>query len=155
MKIYQANPTGALPYLLVAAGSPQAAVRVVERELEIEDYTEEYTPPFTIAKAFAIGRPKILNLVQEDEIPDIVLPVITVQPVGGEFAAGSTVELEVTATGDDLVYEWFHDSVEIEGADGPTLVIADFQAENEGTYSVVVSNDGSSVESVEVTLTLA
>jgi uncharacterized repeat protein (TIGR03803 family) len=68
------------------------------------------------------------------------LPTITTQALSHTVAPGSTAKLKVTATGTPpLTYQWTFDGNSI-GTNGPALSVTNFQATNEGTYNVVVSN---------------
>ncbi len=66
---------------------------------------------------------------------------ITDQPDGGLFDAGEDVTLTVVASGaGTLTYQWFKDTVEINGATQSSFSISSFAAGDAGTYSVEVSN---------------
>jgi hypothetical protein len=75
-------------------------------------------------------------------------PVISGQPQGGTYAPGSTVVLKVTATGSGtLTYQWYRNSVLIDGATGDTLTLEKLSGAQAGTYTVVVSNGTSKAAS--------
>jgi N-acetylmuramoyl-L-alanine amidase len=67
--------------------------------------------------------------------PSLVLP-----PVGGIFAAGSTVTLHAAAAGTDPTYQWLRDGAAVPGATAASLVLANFSAAQTGDYAVRVSN---------------
>ncbi|MDL2290456.1 T9SS type A sorting domain-containing protein, partial [Paludibacteraceae bacterium OttesenSCG-928-F17] len=77
--------------------------------------------------------------------------VITEQPksIVGLCAEGSVVELTVTATGDNLTYQWYHNGVAIPGATLPTYK-EDYDPSMLGEYYVVVSNECEDLESERV-----
>lgn len=83
------------------------------------------------------------------------LPEITKQPTGGHFSAGSTVTLEVTATGTEpLAYQWRRNGVDIPGATTATYVINNITAAAAGEYTVVVSNAAGAVTSTKAVVTV-
>jgi hypothetical protein len=74
-------------------------------------------------------------------------PAITAQPLSQTVAAGSTVNLSVTASGTPSPdYQWIFNGSNI-GTDGSALSIPNFQAGNQGSYTVVVSNSVGAVTS--------
>jgi hypothetical protein len=83
-------------------------------------------------------------------------PTISVQPSPFQtIAAGSSVALSVTATGDGtLAYQWRKDGAALAGANGSTLAVSDFKAADAGTYSVVVTNAAGATNSNDAVLVL-
>jgi uncharacterized repeat protein (TIGR03803 family) len=76
------------------------------------------------------------------------LPSITTQPQSHTVAAGSTASLNVAATGVPLptTFQWnFNGSAA--GNNSSTLLVPNFAASNQGTYSVLVSSSVGSVAS--------
>ena len=72
----------------------------------------------------------------------------TLQPVGGTFPAGQTVNLSVQASGvGSFTYQWFRDGQTLPGATNATLTLANAHPVQSGDYTVVVSNAGGSVTS--------
>ena len=68
-----------------------------------------------------------------------VAPAITTQPVGQTVAAGSTATFSVTATGAvPLSYQWRLNGTAISGATSATLTLTSVQANQAGSYSVVI-----------------
>jgi uncharacterized surface protein with fasciclin (FAS1) repeats len=76
-------------------------------------------------------------------------PAITVQPQASVVTLpGRTVTLSVTAIGDEpITYQWTKDSVDIDDATEATLVLADVQADDAGTYAVRVTGPGGTTTS--------
>ncbi len=75
-------------------------------------------------------------------------PSIMAHPAGKLVAAGSTVELSVSAAGSPpLTYQWFRNGGALIGATHPTLVLADIVSSQNGDYTVQVSNPVGSVTS--------
>ncbi len=88
-------------------------------------------------------------------------PAIVSGPVSQTVLAGTTVSLEVEATGDaPLFYQWqengtnLADGGNLSGTATPTLTVASATVANAGTYSVVVSNALNSVSSGGAVLTV-
>ena len=77
-----------------------------------------------------------------------VPPVITNSPQSVAAVAGSSTNLNVTATGSGaLRYQWLKDGVALPGATNATFVFSNLQPVNVGDYAAVVSNGGGSVTS--------
>jgi hypothetical protein len=67
-------------------------------------------------------------------------PAITIQPLTQTVTAGSTATLSVNANSvPPPAYQWMFDG-NVVGLDSSALSITNFQATNQGTYDVVVSN---------------
>jgi uncharacterized repeat protein (TIGR03803 family) len=88
---------------------------------------------------------------------------ITIQPTNQSVLPGTNVVFTVAATGTEpLQYQWQLDGKDLEdtdfghisGATDATLTITDVTANDAGTYSVVVSNDGGKTNSEDATLTV-
>jgi hypothetical protein len=88
-------------------------------------------------------------------------PVISVAPQPTVAAEGGTARLTVTATGDNLTYQWrkngrnIPNGGNISGATSATLIIDDFTAADAGVYSVAVFNNAGSVISGNAALALS
>lgn len=82
-------------------------------------------------------------------------PRIVEQPSGGTAFEGDTVALHVSASGDNLAYQWSFNGTPIEGATNATLEIADFGSDDAGVYSVEVTGESGSALSNPVTWVLA
>lgn len=89
--------------------------------------------------------------------PDLTIsPVIVAVPGALDRFKGETASFSVIATGSlPLKYQWQRDNVDIPGATGSTLVLANLLPANGGAYTVVVSNNAGSVTSDSVALTVA
>jgi uncharacterized delta-60 repeat protein len=97
----------------------------------------------TVTSALAV-----LNVVE-------VAPSITQQPVNWTVNAGQYAGFAVSATGTaPLSYQWRRGGANISGATGPAYGIPGAQANQAGTYSVVVTNSYGSVTSSPATLTV-
>ena len=83
-------------------------------------------------------------------------PVLVSEPTNITVRAGEQAAFYVTATGQEpLSYQWwFNDSVLLEGATGPALIINPARPEDAGAYRVVVSNAAGAVTSRVATLTV-
>jgi hypothetical protein len=82
------------------------------------------------------------------------LPAITTQPSSHTVAVGSTAALSVKAdSAPPPAYQWMFDGSAV-GLNSSALNITNFQATNQGTYSVVVSNSLGAVTSSNALLLL-
>lgn len=80
-------------------------------------------------------------------------PAIVAQPQRQGGCLGYSVTFSVTATGTGpLRYQWFRDNVALAGETNPILSVANLQTSSAGLYSVVVSNECSSVTSTDAAL---
>ena len=90
--------------------------------------------------------------------PPATAPSITTQPSSQEVASGASASLSVTASGDDLTYQWFtgnsgDSTAPVTGATSSTL---DTGALNVSTnYWVQITNAGGSADSDTATITVA
>lgn len=79
-------------------------------------------------------------------------PVITKQPLGRLVNEGATATFSVTATGNNLSYQWRRGSTPVQGGTKATLTLGGIGAQEAGDYTVVVSNGATSVTSDVATL---
>jgi hypothetical protein len=85
----------------------------------------------------------------------ITAPSVTSAPVPQTVDAGASIVLSVTATGSPAPsYQWQKNGMNLAGATNPSLVIGAAAATDSGTYSVVVTNQGGSVTTVPVLVTV-
>ncbi len=66
-------------------------------------------------------------------------PQITTDPASLTACIGDTVSFTVTATGDTLSYQWYHNNAPIAGATDSILTIANITTADAGDYFVIVS----------------
>lgn len=86
----------------------------------------------------------------------IGVPQITAQPISVTIPAGSTGTLSVTATSDAaLNYQWRKDGQPVDGATSRTLVLANAQPTDAGSYYVVVSQTTGSATSSTAIVTIS
>ena len=82
-------------------------------------------------------------------------PLIAGQPHDQSVFAGATVNIGVTATGQQpLAYQWLFNGANISDATNNPLVLTNVLVSQAGTYSVVVTNDYGIVVSSNATLTV-
>ena len=82
-------------------------------------------------------------------------PSIQSQPSSQNVALGATVTFTVTATGGPpLIYQWQKNGQTIGGATSSSLTLANAQAGDAGSYTVVITNPGGAVTSGSASLTL-
>src|SRR4051794_12700471 len=68
-------------------------------------------------------------------------PVIAAQPANATAAAGGNATFSVTATGEELKYQWSLAGAPISGATGASFTTpATSAADDHGVYAVAVSN---------------
>jgi alpha-tubulin suppressor-like RCC1 family protein len=102
------------------------------------------------ANAVSAGSAHVLFVASGSIVP---APVILSQPSSQAASIGETVTFTVVVSGDTpRQYQWRKDDVAIEGATTDTLEIANVQPSDEGTYSVVISDDAGTVTSGPATL---
>lgn len=82
-------------------------------------------------------------------------PSITAQPTSQTINSGGSVSFSVTATGEQLQYQWLRDEQAISGATSATYTISAAAAADDGAVFVaLVGNPGGFVASQPVTLTV-
>jgi hypothetical protein len=82
-------------------------------------------------------------------------PTFTVQPLSGNYPAGTSFWLSATATGTPApTYQWQHNGTNLTGANLSTLTINNAQAINAGQYRVIASNSAGSIPSKEASVTV-
>lgn len=80
----------------------------------------------------------------------VAAPAITVDLVDAEGVEGAVFAYSIEADSEtEASYQWMKDGVAIEGATAATLELADLTVDDEGTYSVEVSNIAGSVMSAD------
>ena len=78
---------------------------------------------------------------------------ISGHPLGGTYAAGSSITLNVAATGGSLSYQWKKGTQNV-GTNSASYTINGFSAASAGSYTVTVSNGSSSLTSNAALLVL-
>ncbi len=79
---------------------------------------------------------------------------IVSSPVSIQVNEGGTASFSVSATGENLVYEWYKDGVAIDYISSPTYTIEEVTAADEGVYTVQVSNEINTMKSSPAYLTV-
>jgi sugar lactone lactonase YvrE len=80
-------------------------------------------------------------------------PSITTQPAAQSVAIGSTATFSVAASGVPAPdYQWLFNGSYVSGATNPTFTVSNVQADNLGTYSVIVTSTSGTVTSNAVVL---
>jgi hypothetical protein len=82
----------------------------------------------------------------------LVVPVISVQPVGLSVFQGQKAAFDVTATGGALAYHWRKNGTNLSGGLSAVYSITNTQPADVGNYSAVVSNTAGSVTSSNAVL---
>ncbi|MBS1794418.1 MAG: carboxypeptidase regulatory-like domain-containing protein [Acidobacteria bacterium] len=86
--------------------------------------------------------------------PTDPIPVINQPPQNTTAVLGAPAALSVTATGPNLLYQWFKNDQPIGGANGPTLGFGAVTLADTADYKVSVSNGGGTVTSDPARLTV-
>jgi len=82
-------------------------------------------------------------------------PAITLQPTNQTVVAGNSVSFQGGAAGSaPLNYQWLFGGKALSGATGPSLTLANVQASQAGSYSLVVTNTAGAATSVVAQLTV-
>ena len=99
---------------------------------------------------------RVMNLFSDNPSVEVYSypPVITAHPANVAINQGRRVTFSVTASGGNLTYQWRKGTVDIPDENGPTLVMDNVQAADQGSYRVLVSNSTGSVTSDPATLTV-
>ena|GEM_PF-1264815 len=85
--------------------------------------------------------------------PALAAPMITTDPLSQTLSPGSNVSFTVAASGSGLSYAWQKNGTTIAGATSATLSLANIQANDNGSYTAVVSNSsGQATSSAAVLL---
>jgi hypothetical protein len=77
-------------------------------------------------------------------VPPPVTTIVT-QPQGAVVEPGSSYQLSVVATGQNLRYQWQFNGTPIPGASSATFTLTDLQPAQTGNYRVVVTGDNGTV----------
>lgn len=87
--------------------------------------------------------------------PAVGAPAFTTQPLSQSALAGTSVTLTAAATGSPApTLQWFKNGVLIPGATGTSLTLANLQASDAATYTVVATNSALAVTSTGAVLTV-
>ncbi|MBM4233950.1 MAG: hypothetical protein FJ160_07190 [Gammaproteobacteria bacterium] len=145
-----------------ASGKPPFTFQWYRNGVAIAGATEQIyaTNPLTISDDGSKYSVKISNAQGSATSSEATLtvkpaPTITVQPTAQTVNAGAAANFSVTATGDQLQYQWLRDEVPINGATSATYSITATTAADDGVViTVLVGNPGGIVGSQSVLLTV-
>lgn len=85
-----------------------------------------------------------------------VVPAITSHPAGTSAWVGGTVNLAVAASGAPTpTYQWRKNGADLAGATAATLILANVQVADSGTYVAVASNSVGTAQSDPATVTIS
>jgi autotransporter-associated beta strand protein len=119
------------------------------------------TTPFMIGNQARSKNGNFLGSIDEVRISSIARDPVSmmftssvlhwaIQPTNQFVAAGDTVSLVSLAGGDAPAYHWQFNSTNIPGATNATLVLTNISPSQQGSYTVIVSNNTSSLNSSAV-----
>jgi hypothetical protein len=80
---------------------------------------------------------------------------ITAQPTAQTTSVGSSASFSVSASGQNLTYQWEFNGAPLAGQNSSTLTLSNVTGAQAGTYTVIVSNAVGTLVSSPVTLALA
>lgn len=147
-----ATGSGTLAFQWSLAGAPIAGATSATLALPAVALTASGNYAVTVTSAFGTvtGTPALLTVRAAQ-----IAPSITTQPVAASVVTGSTATFAVVAAGSaPLTYQWRKDGVNLAGAVGATLTIPNTQPVAAGAYSVVVTNNVSTVTGAAAALTV-
>lgn len=81
-------------------------------------------------------------------------PTIDMQPISQAVDYGSTVSFSVGASGENLLFQWSKDGGLLSSANTATLTLSHVTPADAGNYQVTVSNEGGTLTSAVVKLTV-
>ncbi|HEV2861284.1 MAG TPA: pectinesterase family protein [Pyrinomonadaceae bacterium] len=126
------------------AGNPSASTQTLNlTNVQLTD-AGSYTAVISNPGGSVTSNPVTLN-VSVDPVPPP--PAITAPPADTTPVVGTPASLSVSATGNNLFYQWFKNGALIPGATQQTLGFASAQVSDSASYHVVVSNSSGSVAS--------
>lgn len=79
-------------------------------------------------------------------------PVITLHPASASRCEGTSVQLRVTATGENIQYQWLKNGTDLQGATQNLLTLINLKPEHAGVYVCKVYNSDGTVYSNPATL---
>lgn len=82
-------------------------------------------------------------------------PIITAQPDSTTFRRGTSVNLSVSASGENLTYQWRKNGAAISGATSAIYSKSSASDDDVGSYDVVVANNAGSVISTSATVAVS
>jgi outer membrane protein assembly factor BamB len=182
--MFRSNPRHQAKVLLVITQQPQSQMVIVNRPVTFKveasgpgplqyqwrfngtNVSEALTNRLTLTSvqptsggeyAVAVSDPAETVLSLPAMLTVVVAPDIVSQPQSQTVALGTNAVFTVAAASvAPLTYQWYHQgtNVNLPTAIAPTLTLPEVQSEQEGDYTVVVSNSAGAVTSAVVTLTV-
>ena len=103
--------------------------RTITKNLLGSDVLADLNSSITLARL----SPDVLAAMQ-------ILPSVSTQPFARYDRSDGSAQVEVTARGHELSYQWFKNGQPINGATAPVLQIADADTDDNATYAVRITN---------------
>lgn len=100
----------------------------------------------TLGDCFSISNTALLGMLRP--------AAITGQPTDKSGVVGSTIELSVTASGDDLLYQWKKNGASLQGETAAKLTLVGVQTSASGSYTVEVRNACTTLTSAPAQVTV-
>ena len=122
----------------------------METNLIIVDFQPEDLGNYTLVVTNYIG-----SITSNVATINILNPIITSQPTNQSALGGDTVTFSVSTTGQQpFGYQWLFNGTNLDGATNNPLILSSILMSQSGEYSVVVSNNYSTILSSNATLTV-
>ena len=103
----------------------------------------------------ALNDQEVVTLYDLERTPQVVAPVISIQPSSRSVVEGQATILSVVAFGTDpLSYQWFKDGAAISGGTQSDLTLSNVQLSAAGSYTVQITNGGGTTTSTPAILTV-
>jgi hypothetical protein len=136
--------TGAGPFSYVWKKDDVVIEGAESDTLEVADVTNDDEGGYAVTVSNSFGEVNSLTAT----ISVLAKPVILVDLEDVDDLEGATITLAVEAEVEGTpAYQWYKDTVAIDGATDSSLELADVTGADEGTYKVAVSNEAGSVDS--------
>ncbi|MFK7952053.1 MAG: immunoglobulin domain-containing protein [Ekhidna sp.] len=94
------------------------------------------------------------------ELTVLGIPIISAQPASVVVCNDETTKLEVTASGNNLIYQWQYngnniaDNTEYSGSETSTLIISSIESSHEGDYTCIITSETCSITSSTAVVTV-
>lgn len=119
--------------------------------LEVAEVTNDDEGGYAVTVSNSFGEVNSLTAT----ISVLAKPVILVDLEDADNLEGATITLAIEAEVEGTpAYQWFKDTVAIDGATGESLELAAVTGDDEGTYKVEISNEAGAVDSADAVVSV-
>ena len=141
-------PTGLSGVIAIAAGGNQSVALKSDGSVVVWGSGSNLLPALSGVVAITAGTARSLALAVMPK------PSISTQPLSSTINTGEHATFGISATGEQLCYQWRKNGIPISGATNAVYALPNVQKDDQGTYDIVVSNPGGSVTTSPATLTV-